>query len=88
MSHRDTCPDQEDAEREGRRAFERGRTRRSNPYEGGYNDDENCPEAADAWRSGFRRAEIRAEEEREEQAARERADRQRAELEAEDLWGF
>lgn len=86
MSHRDDCPSRWDAEREGRRAFEWGRSRSSNPHESIWHD-EGCPEAADAWRSGYRRAEMCAEEEREEEAARQRAAARRAyELEEESYY--
>lgn len=85
MSHRWNCPDSYEARREGERAFEYGRSRGSNPYEDTYwNRDSACPEAADEWRSGYRRAEMRAEEEREEEAARHRAEARRAEAQAEE----
>lgn len=77
MSHRDNCPDRWEAEREGRRAFEFGRSRSSNPHESIW-QDEGCPEAADAWRSGYRRAEMRAEDEQAEEAARQRYEMERA----------
>ena len=83
MSHRDDCPSQWDAEREGERAQEYGRSRSSNPHESIWHD-EGCPEAAEAWRSGYRRAEMREEEQREEEAAQQRAERRRAELEADE----
>jgi len=84
MSHRDDCPTRWEAERKGERDFEWGRSRSSNPYETISYRDEGCPEAADAWRSGYRRAEFRAEEQREEEAARRRAEVRRAyELEEE-----
>lgn len=82
MSHRDTCPDPRDAEREGRRAQERGLYR--NPYDGRGGSDESCEEAAQAWRTGLRRAEAREEEQREEEAARQHDEMRRAELEADD----
>lgn len=72
MSHRDDCPDRYEAEREGRRAFANGRSRSSNPHESIW-FEEGCREAADAWRTGYRRAEMRAEDEREEETARQRA---------------
>src|SRR5262245_59914570 len=86
MSHRWDCPTRWEAEREGERAQEWGRSRSSNPYEEHYwrPRDEGCPEAAEAWRDGYRRAEIREEEQREEDASRARAARHRAELEAEE----
>lgn len=79
MSHRSDCPSRWDAEREGERAYEWGRSRSSNPHESIWGRDEGCEEAADAWRSGYRRAEMREEEEREEEAARQRAAARRAE---------
>ena len=79
MSHRDDCPTKREAERQGELAQEFGRSRSSNPHESLWLD-EGCPEAAEAWRAGYRRAEMREEEAREEDAVR------RAELEAEDLW--
>ena len=74
MSHRDDCPDRWEARREGERAFERGYG--SNPYRG----DEGCPEAEQAWRSGYYAAES-AERERHEE---EYWDRRRAEARAEE----
>ena len=85
MSHRDDCPSRWEAERQGERAQEWGRSRSSNPHESLW-PDEGCPEAAEAWRSGYRRAEMRDEEQREEEAARHRAEMRRAELEAEDIY--
>jgi hypothetical protein len=85
MSHRDDCPSRWEAERQGERAQEWGRSRSSNPHESLW-PDEGCPEAAEAWRSGYRRAEMREEEQREEEAARHRAEMHRAELEATDLY--
>ena|SRR3990167_6007344 len=85
MSHRDDCPSRWEAERQGERAQEWGRSRSSNPHESLW-PDEGCPEAADAWRSGYRRAEMREEEQREEDAARHRAAMRQRELEAEDLY--
>jgi hypothetical protein len=83
MSHRWDCPDKRDAEREGERAAEYGRSRSSNPYESVWRD-EGCPEAAEAWRDGYRHQEMREEERREEEAAQRRADVRRAyELEEE-----
>ena len=88
MSHRWDCPDRWEAERQGERAFDSGRSRSANPHESLWHD-EGCPEAADFWRSGYRRAELREEERREEErreeeAAQRRAERQRAELQAEE----
>lgn len=83
MSHRRDCPDRWEAERQGERAFEWGRSRSSNPHESMW-PGEGCDEAADAWRSGYRRAGIREEEQREEDAARHRAAMRRAELQAEE----
>ena len=83
MSHRWDCPDRWEAERQGERAFEWGRSRLSNPHESLW-PDEGCEDAADAWRSGYRRAEIREEERREEDAARYRAEMRRAEMQAEE----
>ncbi len=88
MSHRWDCPDRWEAEREGARAQEWGRSRSSNPHEDPYHRDEGCPEAAEAWRSGYRRAEIREEEQREEEAARHRAEMRRAELQAEEDYAY
>lgn len=53
MSHRDSCPDRYDAEREGKRAFERGSSSFRNPYDDPFN---GCEEASRAWDDGFRRA--------------------------------
>lgn len=78
MSHRSDCPTRWEAEREGERAQEWGRSRSSNPHESIWGRDEGCPEAADAWRDGYRRAEIREEEQREEDAAHHRAFARRA----------
>lgn len=72
MSHRHDCPSRLEAEREGERAQEWGCSRSSNPHESIW-QDEGCPEAADAWRSGYRRAEMREDEQREEEAAQARA---------------
>lgn len=84
MSHRSSCPDDWEARREGERAYDWGRSRSSNPYEDSYwNRDRACPDAAEEWSRGYRRAEMRAEEEREEEAARQRAVRRRAEAEEE-----
>lgn len=77
MSHRPDCPHPDDAYREGGRAHDFGRSRSTNPYESLW-PDEGCPEAAEEWRRGYRRAELLAEEEREEQAARHRAKIRRA----------
>ena len=73
MSHRWDCPDRWEAERQGERAQEWGRSRSSNPHESIW-QGEGCPEAAEAWRSGYRRAEMREEEQREEEAARHEED--------------
>jgi hypothetical protein len=86
MSHRWDCPSRWEAEREGARAQEWGRSRSSNPYEDYYRRDEGCPESADAWRDGYRRAEIREDERREEEAAQHRAAVRRAEVEAEESY--
>lgn len=86
MSHRWNCPTDDEARREGERAFEYGRSRYNNPYEDSpWNRDSACPEAAEEWERGHRRAEMRAEEEREEAAAQHRAAMRRAEVEAEEL---
>lgn len=82
MSHRWDCPDRWEAERRGARDQEWGRSRSSNPYEDYFHPERGCEEAAEAWRSGYRRAEIREEEQREEDAARQRAAMRRAEAEA------
>lgn len=87
MSHRWNCPDRRDAERDGERAYDRGVSRLRNPYDT-FDPRERCDEAVDAWRDGYRRAEMRDEEEREENAARQRAARQRAELAAEELYDY
>jgi len=84
MSHRSTCPDRWDAEREGERAQEFGYGRWRNPYDDHYGHEHECEEAAEAWLSGYRRAEIREEERREEEAAQRRAEMRRAELQAEE----
>lgn len=87
MSHRWNCPTDWEARREGERAAEWGRSRSSNPYEDSYwNRDKACPEAAEEWDRGYRRAEMRAEEEREEEAARQRAIRRRAEEDETAYW--
>lgn len=85
MSHRDDCPPEREAERQGARAQDLGRSRSSNPYESLW-PTEGCPEAAGAWRSGYRRAEMREEERRKEEVAQHRAAVRRAELEAEDSY--
>lgn len=73
MSHRWDCPTDWEARREGERAQENGRSRSSNPYDDRYwNRDRACPDAADEWARGYRRAEIREEEQREEEASRQR----------------
>lgn len=79
MSHRDDCPSRWEAERRGERDQEWGRSRSSNPYEDYYHRDEGCPEAAGAWRDGYRRAERREEERQEEEAAHRRAVKRRIE---------
>lgn len=85
MSHRLNCPTEWEARHEGERAFDYGRSRASNPYEDSYGNRERaCPEAADDWRSGYRRAEMREEERHEEEAAHRRAEMRRAELQAEE----
>lgn len=71
MSHRDSCPTDWEARREGERAFDRGYG--SNPYRGGYGED-RCEEAERAWRRGYSAAEERHSEER----AAERAAQRRA----------
>jgi hypothetical protein len=75
MSHRWDCPLDYEAEREGRRAGERGLSSRySNPYsESGW---QPCEEAQENWDRGFRAGErvreLREEEEREERATERR----------------
>lgn len=87
MSHRLNCPSDWEARREGERAHESGRSRSSNPYEDHYwNRDRACPDAAEEWRRGFLRAEIREEERREEEVARRRAAWRRAEADAEEAY--
>lgn len=87
MSHQWNCPDRWEAEREGERAQEWGRSQSSNPYEDDYwNRDKACPEAEEAWDRGYRRAEMRADEDRAEEAARQRAAMHRAEAEAEESY--
>jgi hypothetical protein len=66
MSHTDHCPDHDDARREGERAFDRGRHRWNNPYDG------ECDAAADEWRRGYGAAE--QEDERRTTARREEAE--------------
>lgn len=88
MSHRDTCPSRWEAERQGERDYEWGRSRSSNPHEDRYHSEEGCPVAAEAWRSGYRHAEIREEEHREEAAAQRRAEMQRAERQAEEDYAY
>lgn len=83
MGHRWDCPSRYEAEREGERAQEWGRSRSSNPHESIWGPDEGCPEAADAWRDGYRRAEMREEEQREEAAAEQRACRRQGEADDE-----
>jgi hypothetical protein len=68
MSHRDSCPDEYDARREGERAHERGRGYYSNPY---HDREEGCDEAASAWSRGYRAAEERATAAREERRREE-----------------
>lgn len=74
MSHRWDCPTDYEAEREGRRAAERGMSRYSNPYMD--HSWTPCEEAQENWmrgyRAGERARELREEEEREEQRAIER----------------
>lgn len=84
MSHRWDCPDRYEAERRGERDFEWGRSLSNNPYKDVFHPDRGCEEAADSWRSGYRRAEMREEERREEEAARQRAAYRRAEADAEE----
>ena len=86
MSHRWNCPERLEAEREGERAQEWGRSRSSNPYDDHYrmSHEQACPEAAEAWRDGYRHAEMREEERREEEASARRAAMRRAELQAEE----
>lgn len=69
MSHRDDCPDEYDARRDGERAHDFGRGYYSNPYR---DREEGCDEAASAWSSGYRAASARREEERAEEARAER----------------
>jgi hypothetical protein len=71
MSHRDSCPDPNIARREGRRAFEGGRSRWGNPYKDG--GDQPCEEAEREWSAGHRAAE------RDQDEARQRADYERQE---------
>lgn len=70
MSHRWDCPTDYEAEREGRRAAERGYSRYSNPYSDfGF---QPCHEAEEHWQRGYRAG----EREREEREAEERYQRQ------------
>ena len=78
MSHRDDCPTRWEAERRGERDQECGRSRASNPFDDPWHRGEGCHEAADSWRSGYRRAEMR-----EEEAAHQRAIRRRMEADEE-----
>lgn len=72
MSHRETCPDPDDARREGERAQEHGVSRLRNPYSSPYGFEPQCEEAADAWHSGYRHAERQQEERQAEEYERER----------------
>ena len=70
MSHRDSCPADWEACREGERAFERGWG--TNPYRSQWGED-HCEDAQRAWSRGFHYAEQQAEDRRmEERAARRR----------------
>lgn len=80
MSHRDSCPSDYEARREGERAGERGYSR--NPYRETLGE-RYCEEAERNWDRGQRAgAEIRREEEMEE--ARKASQRQRVQAEQEE----
>ena len=85
MSHRDDCPTDWEARREGERAYERGYG--SNPYRGNGWDERSCPEAERAFDYGRRQAEYRHEEQMaEERSERRRAEARREEQEQEDAY--
>ena len=78
MSHRWDCPTPWEAEREGERAYERGRSSWSNPYDDRNSFDRHpCHEAERSWDRGYRYAERRHEEEVIEQRAAERRRQER-----------
>jgi len=85
MSHRWDCPTDYEAEREGRRAAERGMGRYSNPYsESGWTP---CGEAEAHWQSGYRTGErARREEREEEERMEERAMQRRREAADEEAY--
>src|SRR5262245_48108462 len=81
MSHRWDCPTDWEAEREGRYAGDRGRSRYSNPYA------DECHEAEQAWDRGYRRGMYdREEREAEERAAERRAAGRRQAAEEEEYY--
>jgi hypothetical protein len=85
MGHRWDCPTDYEAEREGGRAAERGRSIYSNPYsDHGF---QPCHEAEENWERGFRR-EQRAIEDRQEEERMEarRAEQRREEARWEEYW--
>ena len=74
MSHTWDCPEPWQAEREGRRAGERGYPGRwNNPYK------DTCEEAAEQWERGHRSGEYDREQREEEERAERRARAQREE---------
>ena len=79
MSHRDSCPDDYEARRQGERAYERGDGSWRNPYRDDYSG-ERCEDAELYWRRGYEYAEQRHEE----QTAEERAAQRRAEERAQE----
>lgn len=84
MSHTDSCPSDWEARREGERAFDRGRSRSSNPYDDqyayrGYGDPPYCEDAARAFDRGYNAARQQREDEEYEARRAEEAARQRAE---------
>lgn len=83
MSHRENCPDDYDARREGQRAYESGTGSWRNPY--GDGGEQPCDDAERAWRSGYRSAERDDEERRaEERDEQRRAETARCERESEE----
>lgn len=73
MSHRDYCPDDWTARREGERAFERGEGSWRNPYGESHSSfDTPCEDADAAWRRGYREAERHEEERHAEERRQER----------------
>jgi hypothetical protein len=79
MSHRDECPTDYEARRQGERAYERGDGSWRNPYRDDYSG-ERCEDAERYWRRGYEAAEQRHEE----QMAEERSAQRRAEERAQE----